>query len=88
MQAWLRANLPAEWRTDESWAAHTLEEDFEMRREWERDKALAGWAASIGRRSTAAAAAPPHEKAIYDEEMARARARTVNNLGLTFLARP
>ena len=42
---------------------------------------------SSGRPSSAAAAAPPAQKAIYDEEMARANSpETVNTLGLTFLA--
>jgi alkylation response protein AidB-like acyl-CoA dehydrogenase len=58
-----------------------------MRREWEREKALAGfagiqWPAEYGGRG-----GTPGMKAIYDEEMVRARApRTVNPLGLTFLA--
>ena len=59
---------------------------FDLRREWEANKAARASPASTGRRSTAAAAARPTQKAIYDEEMARADApRTVNTLGLTFL---
>ncbi len=85
--AWLQAHLPAQWRTDEFWAARSLEEGFELRRAWERDKALAGWAGIHWPREYGGRGGTPTQKAIYDEEMARARApQTVNNLGLTFLA--
>jgi len=41
-RAWLDENLPAEWRTEEFWATKTSDEAFDLRREWERNKALAG----------------------------------------------
>ena len=86
-RAWLDAHLPAEWRTDEFWAAKTLDEGFELRRQWERDKALAGWAGIHWPTEYGGRGGTPAQKAIYDEEMARAHApQTVNNLGLTFLA--
>jgi alkylation response protein AidB-like acyl-CoA dehydrogenase len=86
-KAWLEANLPAEWRGDEFWQARTLEEGFELRRQWERDKALAGWAGIHWPKEFGGRGGTPTQKAIYDEEMARASAPpTVNNLGLTFLA--
>jgi alkylation response protein AidB-like acyl-CoA dehydrogenase len=86
-RAWLDANLPAEWRTDEFWATKSLDEGFDMRREWERNKALAGWAGIHWPREYGGRGGTATQKAIYDEEMARARApQTVNNLGLTFLA--
>ena len=84
---WLEENLPAEWRTDEYWTARSLDEGFRLRRGWERDKALAGWAGIHWPREFGGRGGTPTQKAIYDEEMARARApQTVNNLGLTFLA--
>ncbi|HEX4018623.1 MAG TPA: acyl-CoA dehydrogenase family protein [Frankiaceae bacterium] len=86
-QGWLEANLPREWRGDEYWAARTLDEGFELRREWERNKALAGWAGINWPSEFGGRGGTATQKAIYDEEMARARApQTVNNLGLTFLA--
>jgi alkylation response protein AidB-like acyl-CoA dehydrogenase len=86
-RSWLEANLPDAWRTDEFWASKTLDQGFELRREWERDKALAGWAGIHWAKEFGGRGGTPTQKAIYDEEMARARApQTVNNLGLTFLA--
>jgi alkylation response protein AidB-like acyl-CoA dehydrogenase len=86
-RAWLDANLPPEWRSDEFWATKTLDEGFELRRQWEHDKALAGWAGIHWPTEYGGRGGTPAQKAIYDEEMARARApQTVNNLGLTFLA--
>jgi alkylation response protein AidB-like acyl-CoA dehydrogenase len=86
-RAWLDAALPAQWRTDEFWQERTLDEGFELRREWERSKALAGWAGINWPKEYGGRGGTPTQKAIYDEEIARARApQTVNNLGLTFLA--
>ena len=79
-RAWLDANLPAEWRTTEFWASKPPDEEFELRREWERDKALAGWAGIHWPKEFGGRGGTPAQKAIYDEEMARARApQTVNN---------
>jgi alkylation response protein AidB-like acyl-CoA dehydrogenase len=84
---WLAANLPQEWRTPGFWRRVEGAEGFRMRREWEADKARAGfagiqWPTEFGGRGGTAA-----QRAIYDEEMARHRApATVNGLGLSFLA--
>jgi alkylation response protein AidB-like acyl-CoA dehydrogenase len=85
-RAWLEANIPAEWQTDEFWMHKSPAESFDLRREWEANKAREGyaginWPAEYGGRGGTAT-----QKAIYDEEMARAGAPvTVNTLGLTFL---
>ena len=85
-RAWLDENLPAEWRTEEFWATKTSDEAFDLRREWERNKALAGWAGIQWPKEYGGRGGTPTQKAIYDEELARARAPlTVNTLGLTFL---
>ena len=87
LRAWLADNIPAEWRKPGFWATVPDDEGFEMRRDWERRKYEAGfaginWPVEYGGRG-----GTPGMKAIYDEEMARARApQTVNSLGLTFLA--
>jgi alkylation response protein AidB-like acyl-CoA dehydrogenase len=87
LRTWLDANLPAEWRVPGFWSSRNDDDTFELRRNWERDKALAGfagiqWPVEFGGRG-----GTPGMKAIYDEEMARARAPlTVNTLGLTFFA--
>ena len=86
-RTWLEENLPAEWRTDAFWATKSPEEEFALRREWERNKALAGWAGIQWPKEYGGRGGTPAQRAIYDEELARARApQTVNNLGLTFLA--
>jgi alkylation response protein AidB-like acyl-CoA dehydrogenase len=85
-RAWLDENLPAEWRTEEFWATKSSDEAFDLRRDWERNKALAGWAGIQWPKEYGGRGGTPTQKAIYDEEMARARAPlTVNTLGLTFL---
>ena len=87
LRCWLQANIPAEWARPGFWRALPPDESFEMRRDWEREKALAGfagieWPTEYGGRS-----GTPGMKAIDDEEMVLARApQTVNPLGLTFLA--
>ena len=86
-RAWLDAHLPAEWRDPAFWAAKTPDEAFELRRRWEADKARAGWAGIHWPVEFGGRGGTPAQKAIYDEEMARAGAPlTVNSLGLTFLA--
>jgi alkylation response protein AidB-like acyl-CoA dehydrogenase len=86
-RGWLDDNLPAEWRRPGFWQSRDRDEGFELRREWEAQKARAGyagieWPVEFGGRG-----GTPAQKSIYDEEMARARAPyTVNSLGLTFLA--
>ena len=87
LRAWLAANVPGEWRRPGFWASLPDDESFALRRDWERAKAEAGfagiqWPVEYGGRG-----GTPGMKAIYDAEMVLADApRTVNPLGLTFLA--
>ena len=87
LRSWLSANIDDEWRSPRFWAALPDDESFRLRRDWERAKADAGfagiqWPVEYGGRG-----GTPGMKAIYDEEMVLANApRTVNPLGLTFLA--
>jgi alkylation response protein AidB-like acyl-CoA dehydrogenase len=87
LRAWLDANIPAEWRRPGFWESLDEDESFRLRRAWERDKADAGfagieWPVEYGGRG-----GTPGMKAIYDVETVLAHApRTVNPLGLTFLA--
>ncbi len=87
LRQWLAANVPEEWRQPRFWASLPEDESFRIRRDWERAKADAGfagiqWPVEYGGRG-----GTPGMKAIYDEEMVLADApRTVNGLGLTFLA--
>jgi alkylation response protein AidB-like acyl-CoA dehydrogenase len=87
LRAWLGSNLAAEWRDPLFWQRTSPTESFDLRREWEAGKARAGfagieWPVEYGGRG-----GTPAMKAVYDEEMAAARApQTVNALGLTFLA--
>jgi len=86
-RGWLDEHLPAEWRTGAFWAAKNDDEAFELRRSWETDKARAGWCGIQWPTEYGGRGGTPAQKAIYDEEMARASApHTVNPLGLTFLA--
>ena len=87
LQSWLRANIPAEWRRSGFWVALDEDESFRLRRDWERDKADAGFAGIEWPTEYGGRGGTPGMKAIYDEEMVLADApRTVNALGLTFLA--
>ncbi len=85
--AWLAGSVPPEWRTFGYWSRQDADQSFARRREWEAAKAAAGfsgidWPTEFGGRGGTAA-----QKAIHDEELARAGAPlTVNTLGLTFLA--
>ncbi|MGH8869626.1 MAG: acyl-CoA dehydrogenase family protein [Actinomycetes bacterium] len=87
LTTWLAENLPAAWREPGFWQQTDPDEGFRLRREWEAEKARAGlagiaWPVEYGGRG-----GTPAQKAVYDEEMARARAPlTVNGLGLTYLA--
>ena len=87
LRTWLADNVPGEWRRPGFWASLPDDESFRLRRDWERAKADAGfagiqWPVEYGGRG-----GTPGMKAIYDEEMVLADApRTVNALGLTFLA--
>jgi len=87
LRSWLRANIPTEWTRPGFWEAQGEAEGFEMRRGWEREKAFAGFAGIQWPTEYGGRGGTPGMKAIYDEEMVRARApRTVNPLGLAFLA--
>src|SRR3954464_9283321 len=87
LRAWLAQSLPEEWREFGYWSRQDSDEGFERRRAWEASKAAAGfsgidWPTEFGGRG-----GTPAQKAIHDEELARAGAPlTVNTLGLTFLA--
>lgn len=87
LRSWLGAHIPDEWTRPGFWESLEDSESFRLRRDWERDKADAGfagiqWPVEYGGRG-----GTPGMKAIYDEETVRAQApRTVNPLGLTFLA--
>jgi alkylation response protein AidB-like acyl-CoA dehydrogenase len=86
-RGWLDENLPAEWRRPGYWRSFTPDEAFTRRRDWEAAKARAGWAGVHWPVEYGGRGGTPAQKAIYDEEMARAGApTTVNTLGLTFLA--
>ena len=87
LRSWLSANVPAEWRRPGFWASLDDPESFRVRRDWERDKALAGFAGIEWPTEFGGRGGTPGMKAIYDVEMVLADApRTVNPLGLTFLA--
>ena len=87
LRSWLSAHIDEEWRRPGFWTALDEDESFRLRRDWERAKAEAGlagiqWPTEYGGRG-----GTPGMKAIYDVEMVLADApRTVNPLGLTFLA--
>jgi alkylation response protein AidB-like acyl-CoA dehydrogenase len=85
-RTWLDANIPAEWRDPDFWLHRSEAESFDLRREWEAQKARDGFAGIAWPKEFGGRGGTPAQKAIYDEEMARADAPlTVNTLGLTFL---
>jgi alkylation response protein AidB-like acyl-CoA dehydrogenase len=85
-RSWLDEHLPSEWRQRGFWRRQG-DAGFEMRRTWEADKAKAGFAGIQWPKEYGGRGGTPSMRAIYDEEMVRARAPlTVNSLGLTFLA--
>lgn len=87
LRSWLQANIPDEWTRPGFWEALGDDESFRLRRDWERDKALAGFAGIQWPTEFGGRGGTPGMKAIYDVEMVSAQApRTVNPLGLTFLA--
>jgi alkylation response protein AidB-like acyl-CoA dehydrogenase len=87
LRGWLSAHIPEEWTVPGFWAALPSQQSFELRRAWERDKALAGFAGIQWPTEYGGRGGTPGMKAIYDQEMVLARApQTVNPLGLTFLA--
>ncbi len=87
LRSWLSANIDEEWRRPGFWEALEDDESFRLRRDWERGKADAGFAGIQWPTEFGGRGGTPGMKAIYDEEMVLANApRTVNPLGLTFLA--
>ena len=87
LRSWLAAHIPPEWTRPGFWEALDDQESFALRRDWERDKADAGFAGIQWPTEFGGRGGTPGMKAIYDEETVRAHApRTVNPLGLTFLA--
>jgi alkylation response protein AidB-like acyl-CoA dehydrogenase len=87
LRSWLQANIPEEWTRPGFWESLDDDESFRLRRDWERDKALAGFAGIQWPTEFGGRGGTPGMKAIYDEETVRAHVpRTVNPLGLTFLA--
>ncbi len=84
-RAWLAANLPVEWRQRGFWRRQG-DAGFEMRREWEADKARAGFAGIQWPKEYGGRGGTPSMRAIYDKEMVKHRAPlTVNALGVTLL---
>jgi alkylation response protein AidB-like acyl-CoA dehydrogenase len=87
LRSWLRANIPEEWTRPGFWESLDADESFRLRRDWERGKADAGFAGIAWPTEYGGRGGTPGMKAIYDEEMVLADApRTVNGLGLAFLA--
>ena len=87
LRAWLDVNLPQEMRSPDFWAGKSDDEQFQIRRDWEAGKAEAGFAGIQWPTEYGGRGGTPGMKAIYDVEMVLANApRTVNPLGLTFLA--
>ncbi len=87
LRSWLSAHIEQEWRRPGFWESLPDDESFRVRRDWEREKALAGFAGIQWPTEFGGRGGTPGMKAIYDEEMVLAGApRTVNPLGLTFLA--
>ncbi len=87
LRSWLQANIPDEWTRPGFWESLDDDESFRLRRDWEREKALAGFAGIQWPTEYGGRGGTPGMKAIYDVETVLARApRTVNPLGLTFLA--
>jgi alkylation response protein AidB-like acyl-CoA dehydrogenase len=87
LRSWLDKNLPQEMRRSEFWADKSDAEQFQIRRDWEANKAKAGFAGIQWPTEYGGRGGTPGMKAIYDQEMVLANApTTVNPLGLAFLA--
>jgi len=87
LRSYLDRTIPSEWRMPGFWATVDPDEAFAMRRQWEREKAEAGfagidWPVEYGGRG-----GTPGMQAVYDQEMISAGApRSANGLGLNYLA--
>jgi alkylation response protein AidB-like acyl-CoA dehydrogenase len=87
LRSWLQANIATEWRRPGFWESLDEAESFRLRRDWERDKADAGFAGIQWPTEYGGRGGTPGMKAIYDVETVLADApSTVNALGLAFLA--
>ncbi len=87
LRGWLASSVPAEWRRPGFWQAMSDDESFDKRRQWEHEKALAGFAGIAWPTEFGGRGGTPGMKAIYDEELALAEAPvSVNPVGLSFLA--
>jgi alkylation response protein AidB-like acyl-CoA dehydrogenase len=85
-QQWLEENIPTSWRARGFWRSLEPKRAFEMRREWETEKAVAGYAGIQWPTEYGGRGGTLGMRAIYDVEMVRHRAPyTVNALGLSFL---
>jgi alkylation response protein AidB-like acyl-CoA dehydrogenase len=89
LRGWLQDNIPERWTRPGFWTGLDPDQSFTLRRDWERDKAKAGFAGIAWPKEYGGRGGTPGMKAIYDEEMVRARApQTVNGLGLRSSPRP
>jgi alkylation response protein AidB-like acyl-CoA dehydrogenase len=87
LRAWLKESVPEPWRAAGYWSGLPADESFERRRAWEASKAAAGFSGIDWPKEFGGRGGTPAQKAIHDEELARAGAPlTVNTLGLAFLA--
>jgi alkylation response protein AidB-like acyl-CoA dehydrogenase len=87
LRSYLTSTLPPEWSRPGFWDTLDPHEAFAMRRQWEAEKAKAGFTGIAWPKEWGGRGGTEGMKAIYDEEMARARApRSANQLGLTYLA--
>jgi alkylation response protein AidB-like acyl-CoA dehydrogenase len=87
LRAWLDQSVPEAWRAPGYWSGLPEDESFARRRDWEASKAAAGFSGIDWPKEFGGRGGTPAQKAIHDEELARASAPlTVNTLGLTFLA--
>ncbi len=87
LRDWLAGHVPQQWHRPGFWASLDEDEAFRIRREWEREKALTGFAGIAWPKEYGGRGGTPGMKAVYDEEMVKAHApATVNPVGLTFLA--
>src|SRR6195952_2537654 len=87
LRSYLESTLPAEWSSPGFWDSLDRYDAFEKRRQWEAEKAKAGFAGIAWPKEWGGRGGTEGMKAIYDEGRTRARApRGANQLGLTYLA--
>ena len=87
LRAYLEASIEPKWRNPDFWTSLSEDAGFELRRRWEADKAEAGFGAITWPVEYGGKGGTPGMKAIYDEELVKARAPlSANSLGLMLLA--